>query len=157
MTVTIGDCRELFALVAKRPRMYLIRDDYATTVAYIDGCDAGNARTLLTGFREWLVPQLGCGDNHVWWSLVLKIALPDGHDSPASLPPDADLVAKQTLFRLLDEFLELRQSLDSLRTIFAVYEQWRVARSDQGCEATRKPSCPQLPRPRAGSPEQGAG
>ena len=52
MPVTVATYRELFALLAKRPRMYLIRDDFPTTVAYIDGCDQGNARSLLTGFRE---------------------------------------------------------------------------------------------------------
>jgi hypothetical protein len=137
--------------------MYLIRDDYATTVAYITGCDQGNAGTLLTGFREWLVPQAGGGDKYVWWSLVLKIARPDSHDNPASLPPDADLVAKQTLFRLLDEFLELRQSPDSLQKIFAAHQQWRVTRSENGCEASGKPGCPQVPWPQAGAQEPSVG
>ncbi|WFE28241.1 hypothetical protein O7623_03235 [Solwaraspora sp. WMMD791] len=100
----IGSYRELFALVAVRPRMYLMRDDLPTSVAYVEGCDQGNARSLLGGFREWLVTQAGRGDNLVWWALVFELALPELAVDPGNLTPENDMVAKQTLFRLLDEF-----------------------------------------------------
>ncbi len=37
--------------------MYLPRDDYFTVVAFVEGCDQGNAQSLLLGFREWLVTR----------------------------------------------------------------------------------------------------
>ncbi len=150
MTATVAAYRELFDLVAKRPRMYLMRDDFATVVAYIDGCDQGNARSLLTGFREWLVLQVGCGDNLVWSSLVLRLAGAEGHP-PGDLPPEIDAKAKQTLFDLVDEFLELADEHDGLRRIYAAHSQWRAARAEHGCQAVDKPACPRVDWPRAKS------
>jgi hypothetical protein len=69
------------------------------------GDDQGNAHRLLTGFREWLLTQVGCGDNLVWSGLILRIVAPDGAGPPGDLPPEIDMKAKDTLFRLLDEFL----------------------------------------------------
>ncbi|MFC3500025.1 hypothetical protein ACFOOK_03435 [Micromonospora krabiensis] len=151
MTVYIASYRELFALVAARPRMYLPRDDFATVVAYVEGCDQGNARALLAGFREWLITRAGCGDNLVWWALVQKLAQPESADGAENLTPDNDIAAKQTLFRLLDEFLELRDEHDGLQRIYAAYQQWRTARADDGCAASGQPGCPVAlwPRPRS--------
>jgi hypothetical protein len=151
MTVSVGSYRELFALVAARPRMYLMRDDFPTAVAYVEGCDQGNARSLLAGFREWLITRAGCGDNLVWWALVLKLALPESTDAPGNLTPENDTVAKRTLFRLLDEFLELRDEHDGLPRIYAAYQQWRTVRTDNGCTASGQPACPAVswPRPRS--------
>jgi hypothetical protein len=46
--------------------MWLLCSDFATVVAFVAGYDEAHSRTLLTGFREWLVRQAGCYDNHVW-------------------------------------------------------------------------------------------
>jgi hypothetical protein len=128
--------------------MYLMRDDFPTVVAYVEGCDQGNARSLLVGFREWLIIQAGCGDNFVWWALVLKLGLPESADDPGNLTPEDDMVAKQTLFLLLDEFLELR---DDLERVYAAYQQWRTARTDNGCATSGQPARPAVswPRPRS--------
>lgn len=138
MTVSIGSYRELFALVAARPRMYLLRDDFPTVVAFVEGCDQGNARSLLAGFRQWLIPQAGCGETFVWWALVLNLALPESAEDPGNLTPENDTVAKQTLFRLLDE-----------------YQQWSTARADEVRKASGQPACPMAswpqPRSRTGS------
>ncbi|MEV4494604.1 hypothetical protein AB0J84_02725 [Micromonospora arborensis] len=150
MPVMVTNYRDLFASVARRPRMYLLRDDFPTTVAYIEGCDQGNAHRLLSGFREWLLTQVGCGDNHVWWSLVLRLAVTTGQ-APDDLSPDNDAKAKETLFRLLDEFLELIDERDGLSRIYAAYDAWRAARTEHGCQATDEPSCPRVDWPRAAS------
>ncbi|MGW3891449.1 hypothetical protein ACWD69_22405 [Micromonospora chokoriensis] len=55
MTITITNYRDLFANIRKRPKMWLIREDFASIVAFIEGCNQANARTLLTGFQPWLV------------------------------------------------------------------------------------------------------
>ncbi|MGW0434065.1 hypothetical protein ACWDV4_16190 [Micromonospora sp. NPDC003197] len=150
MPVTVTNYRELFANVAQRPRMYLMRDDFPTTVAYIEGCDQGNAHRLLAGFREWLVAQVGGGDNLTWWALVLRLAAA-AELPPAELPPDIDARAKQTLFRLLDEFLELTDERNGLARIYAAYHAWRAARTELGCQAAGEPSCPLVDWPRAAS------
>lgn len=149
--MSFGSYRQLFALVAARPRMYVARDDFATLVAYVEGCHQGSARTLLTGFREWLVTQAGCGDNLVWWSLVLKIALPDSAEDAGNLSPDANAAAKQVMFQLLDEFLELCDERDGLSRIFAAHQQCLAGRTSNGCVASGQPSCPAVawPRPRS--------
>jgi hypothetical protein len=157
MASVIAEYRDLFARMGRRPRMYLMRDDFAGAVAYIEGCDQGSARTLLTGFREWLLTQAGCGDNLVWWGLVLKIDDPDRTGSGYDLSAEADADANRTLFRLIDEFLELRQEPDGLRRIHAAYENWRTARAEHGCVGTGAPACPRVPWPRSASHRPQAG
>ncbi|WP_146017511.1 hypothetical protein [Verrucosispora sp. ts21] len=58
MTITITNYRDLFANIRKRPRMWLIREDFASVVAFVEGCNQATARTLLTGFSHgwWLKP-----------------------------------------------------------------------------------------------------
>jgi hypothetical protein len=90
VAVTITNYRELFAAVAKRSRMYLIREDFPTAVACIEGCDQGNAQAVLTGFREWRLTQVGCRDNTVRRSPVLRLPAPDRAEPPAVLAPGID-------------------------------------------------------------------
>ncbi|MFC3500117.1 hypothetical protein ACFOOK_03935 [Micromonospora krabiensis] len=146
MTITITNYRELFANIRKRPRMWLIRDDFATVVAFVDGCNEANARSLLTGFQPWLVTQAGCLDNHVWWSIVAHLTEPAGARDVGDMDADLDARAVETLFDLLDEFLELRDERDGLNRIFAAHEQWRRLREQPGCNATETTSAVQWPR-----------
>ena len=99
----------------------------------IDGCDQGNARGLLAGFLEWLVLQVGCGDNPVWLEPGPAPCL-HGGQPPGDLPTDVDAKAKQTLFRLLDEFLELAAEHDGLHRVYATYHAWRTERAEHGCD-----------------------
>jgi hypothetical protein len=131
--------------------MWLIRDDFATVVAFIEGCNQANARTLLTGFQPWLVTRAGCLDNHVWWSIVAHLTEPVGPKAIGEMEPDLEARAVSTLFDLLDEFLELHDEHDGLNRIFAAHEQWRSLRSRNGCSATDAPSCPGVNWPRAAS------
>lgn len=151
MTITITNYRDLFANIRKRPRMWLIREDFATVVAFVDGCNEANARTLLTGFQPWLVTQAGCLDNHVWWSIVAHLTDPTGPKNVRDMAPDLDARTVETLFDLLDEFLELRDERDGLNRIFAAHEQWRRLREQNGCNATDATTCPTVRWPRAAS------
>jgi hypothetical protein len=126
--VNINSYRQLFTNIRLRPGMWLVRDDFACVVAFVDGCNEANARTLLTGFREWLVTRAGRGDNLVWWSLVAHLTEPVGSKNTSTMDADLDARAVATLFELLDEFLELRDEHDGLRRIFAAYEDCRRAR-----------------------------
>ncbi|MET8233448.1 hypothetical protein ABZS77_22540 [Micromonospora sp. NPDC005298] len=151
MTITITTYRDLFANVRKRPGMWLIRDDFASVVAFVEGCDQGNARTLLTGFQPWLVTRAGCLNNHVWWSIVAHLTEPIGPKKVRDMDPHLDARTVETLFDLLDEFLELRDEHDGLNRILAAHEQWRRLRDENGCSATDAPACPTVAWPRAAS------
>lgn len=151
----IEDYRELFAALRKRPLVYLPRADFADVVAFVEGCDHGNARSLLTGFREWLVTRAGCGDNLVWWSLVLRLTEPEGPKSPRDIDPGTDARAVETLLRCLDDFLTLRQEQDGLHRIYAAHQAWLDSRARGGCLAGGAAACPAVnwPRPRVTSAE----
>jgi hypothetical protein len=87
----------------------------------------------------------------VWWALVLKLALPESTNGVGNLTPENDMAAKQTLFRPLDEFLELPDEHDGLQRIYAAYQQWRTARTGNGCTASGQPACPETAWPRTRS------
>jgi hypothetical protein len=143
--------RELFASVRKRPLMYLPRADYASVVAFIMGCDEGTSRMLLTGFREWLVTRVGCGDHLVWWSLAARLTEPVGPKNIREMNPELDARTVETLFELLDEFLALRQEEDGLPRIYAAHEAWIEARRRDHCQESGASTCPAVhwPRPAA--------
>ncbi|MFF5056545.1 hypothetical protein ACFY1S_25515 [Micromonospora sp. NPDC000663] len=149
--MTITDYRDLFATVRKRPKMWLIRGDFASVVAFVEGCNQANARTLLIGFQPWLVTRAGCLNNHVWWSIVAHLTEPVGLTNVRDTDPDLDARTVETLFDLLDEFLELRDEDDGLNRIFAAHEQWRRLRDQDGCGATEGHACPTVAWPRAAS------
>ncbi|AVT39129.1 hypothetical protein [Plantactinospora sp. BB1] len=151
MPISISNYRDLFADIRRRPGMWLIRADFASVVSFVDGCNEGNARALLTGFQPWLVTRAGCLDNHLWWSIVAHLTEPVGAKNVRDLGPELDARAVETLFDLLDEFLELRDEHDGLRRVYAVHEEWRRLRGQNGCGATSAPGCPTVAWPRAAS------
>jgi hypothetical protein len=154
MPITISNYRELLANLRKRPLMYLIREDFATVAAHIDGYDLGHNHALLTGFREWLVTQVGCNDQHVWWSLVAQLTPPAGHKSIRTWDAETDALAVETLFDLIDEFLELRDEHDGMLRIYAAYGKWRDLRKAHGCLASSADACPIVEWPRSKSRRQ---
>lgn len=141
VAININSYRELFTNIRLRPRMWLIRDDFATVVAFIDGCNEANARTLLTGLREWLVTRADGGDNWVWWGLVAHLTEPVGAKNISAIEADLDARLVANLFDMLDEFLELRAERDGLRRIFAAYEDWhRIRHEHAGLTADPGPA-----------------
>ena len=140
--------RRLFENVRKRPGMYLIHGDFATVVAFVAGCDTSG---LLTGFREWLVTRVGCGDNLVWWALVVRLVAPPDGQHPGKLDAATDARAVAMLFACLDEFLRLRSEPGGLERIHAAHSAWIAARQRDGCRATEAARCPAVewPRPSA--------
>jgi hypothetical protein len=123
--------RTLFRNLHRRPGLYGLDGSYAQFCVFIDGVDYGNDRGLLTGFREWLVLRAGKGDNLIWRALVLHLALP-GEAQPSREPsdgPEANEIAVDTLFALLDEFLGWREEPRKLIEVFDQYLTWRRAQS----------------------------
>lgn len=115
--------RELFALVRQRPGMYGLDGSFAHFSIFVTGCDAGTSWSLLAGFREWLIVRVNDGDNLAWPFLVLWLAFPLGKN-PNELDANDNAVAVDMLFRLLDEFLELREQHHGLAKIFTAYAAW---------------------------------
>lgn len=64
----------------------------------------------LTGWHEWLVARRGSSCSHAWLGQVLHIALPEGWDNIADLPPEDENQAIEVLFQLLDEFAAEREA-----------------------------------------------
>ena len=116
----------LFAEIHRRPGLYGLDGSYAQFCVFIDGVDHGNDGALLTGFREWLVPRAGLGNNLVWRSLVLHLAFP-GADRPMAAPtdsPQANEAAVELLFALLAEFLNLKAERSGLVRVYDEYLTW---------------------------------
>ncbi|GIH68152.1 hypothetical protein Mth01_04050 [Sphaerimonospora thailandensis] len=102
--------------------MYGLDGTYNSAVAFILGYDCGNGSLFLAGFREWLVVKYGEGDNLGWPTLVKLLAHVDGQGLLYDAGVDALVV--DTLFQLLDEFLEQRDEYGGLVKIFDRYLAW---------------------------------
>lgn len=144
--------RELFRQIKERPGMWGLDGSYGQFCAFLLGCDAGNAWSLFTGLREWLVVRFKEAhrpDNVAWHGLVLWLAFPECWratslwadpsvavytlELPAGTqtdPPEANDDAKRAvelLFDLLDAFWEEREQFRGLTKIFAEYANWQIS------------------------------
>ena len=103
--------------VCDRPGMFVGSSEFDRVCAYIDGLHA--ATGCLTGFREWLVVEIGTGNNLAWIGLVRQIIHRD------STPVD-DRVAK--LGQLLNDFHEYAGSTigatTGLMRVYLRYHGW---------------------------------
>jgi len=115
--------RELFEHLRKRPGMFGVKT-YAETAAFIDGCNAGTGGTLLQGFREWLEMRYGQPCSLVWPSMILLLMTPPLGGNYRNLEPDAEAVAQDRMFELLDEFLAAKEPRDGLYSIFGEHRIW---------------------------------
>jgi hypothetical protein len=111
--------------------MWGLDGSFGQFCAFLTGVDAGNDWQLLSGFREWLVVRADTGNNLVWSGLVLRLAFPDVETGwhERLTDPDANMRAVDTLFALLDQFLDLRAEHDGTVTVFDQYLTWRQAQS----------------------------
>lgn len=104
--------------------MYVRGEAYTDFCNFITGYDAATSYFLLEGFREWLIVQLGEESSLAWPGLVEMVV---ERDAPPHLHSDTDYNALkvEALFRLLDEFLELREKRNGLAKIFSDYLAFR--------------------------------
>ncbi|MCG5216924.1 hypothetical protein [Streptosporangium sp. KLBMP 9127] len=101
------DYRAIFKVFRRVPGMYIMSPlTYPSVVAFLTGCDAASGDRMLKGFREWLVDRTGYGSSLAWSALVLWFVEPVGGKSHSPLSPELEPVAIETLFRLVEEFLE---------------------------------------------------
>jgi hypothetical protein len=141
--------RELFQQIRKRPGMWGLDGSYGQFCAFLEGCDVGNASSLLTGFREWLMVRFKEShrpDNEAWSGLILWLAFPEcwratplwadksvavySLELPAGTRTDPAETngharkAVELLFDLLDAFWQDREQFRGLIKIFAEYATW---------------------------------
>lgn len=118
--------QEFFHGVHQRPALHGLDGSYKDFVTFLLGFDAATSWNLLSGFREWLVVRNGDGNNLVWSALVQRLALPEREHGYRCRPldPEEDAHAVATLFRLLDEFLELKAEHGGTVKIYDRYLTW---------------------------------
>ncbi|MEV7220814.1 hypothetical protein AB0N98_13110 [Streptomyces sp. NPDC093681] len=106
--------REYLACVGRRPGMFVgTGSSFHELTAFLTGYDQHALRhggPGLTGWHEWLVARRGSSCSHAWPGQVLHIALPEGWDNIAGLPPEDENQAIKVLFQLLDEFAAEREA-----------------------------------------------
>ncbi|MGW3197216.1 hypothetical protein ACWDBD_22015 [Streptomyces sp. NPDC001118] len=112
--------REYFACVGRRPGMFVgTASSFHQLTAFLTGYDQHAIRhggQGLAGWHEWLLARRGRSCNHAWPGQVLHIALPEGWNNIADLPPEDEKHAIKVLFQLLDEFAAEREASPALRT-----------------------------------------
>lgn len=108
----------------ERPSMFLTSVTFDTVTAYLSGYDAAKNGGLLIGLREWAISKLRFGNNLVWPSLMYQLIFP-GRTSSSNTIENADQQrAVESLFQLLREFFNERDSRDGLRQIYLRYSTW---------------------------------
>lgn len=106
--------------------MYLMEPKYRAAAAFVLGYDLALAGGVLVGFREWLVPRVGSGNNLSWPALVLRATFPEVPDPIAHVSSSAETerYAIDCLFQLIAEFDDVRQAPEGLRRVYWEYERW---------------------------------
>jgi hypothetical protein len=101
--------------------MYGLDGSFGQFAAFVGGYGMADPRAL-DGWREWLVLQFDDGNNLAWPGLVLRLAFPD-RTFMRPLDEADDHRAGETLFRLLDRFLDERDS-GGAAAIQAAHQAW---------------------------------
>jgi len=112
--------------VRRYPSMCLPRASFDAAAAFLLGVDAACGKKFLEGFREWLVPRVGYGDNVSWPGLVLDIASSSFDPKNPPHPPSGcgDDPAIECLFHCLEEFLCDKEQAQGLDNIHKSYRSW---------------------------------
>ncbi|MFD0402307.1 hypothetical protein ACFVHI_30000 [Kitasatospora sp. NPDC127121] len=98
---------ELVANLQKYPSMFGLDGSYSMYVAFFRGYEIGADAEWLRGFRDWLVRDLGYGQNLGWESLIIRAAMPGRSDHWQLFGPrdeETEQALTETLFRRLEEF-----------------------------------------------------
>jgi hypothetical protein len=105
------------AEVGKRPSMYLRVNTYDAAVSFVNGYNIALSGGLLVGFREWLIVRVDGAENRAWTELVLlELGDPEAQGEQSALI--------KGLFRVLEEFVAVRDVSGGLRRIYVAYEKW---------------------------------
>ncbi len=109
----------------KRPTMYIRSHNFDLAAAFVSGFDQACENGVLVGFREWLIPQLGYGNNLAWVGLVLRWSFPDTESVNEALAREGGHEhAINQLSELLHGFWEQRDQHNGLLKIYVAYQHW---------------------------------
>lgn len=122
----VPDFTETLRNVCRRGGMYLQHPSYECIVAFVRGYNFATDGGPLVGFREWLIPKLGYGNNLDWDTLALHLAFPESEAPLAEANADSAKMthATSTLCQLYETFEAERAKPDGLRRILLAYESW---------------------------------
>lgn len=98
--------------------------EYDVATGFIYGFDTASNGGALVGFREWLLPRVGVGNNLAWSELVLYLAFPNAKSPRSQLCHETQKSSVEFLINLLETFWQERQSLNGMRTIYLNYHAW---------------------------------
>ncbi len=93
----------------------------------LHGFNAGTGYSLLRGFEEWLIVEIGKpeGFAHFWSGLLREsIAMQRAASEDSA---DEDAAAVDQMFEIVDRFLEDWSHPDSTRSVYQRYEELRAA------------------------------
>ena len=109
----------------EHPEMFVERPNLDSIVAFLQGYDSALEGRVLLGFREYLIPKLGYGNNLAWFQLFQRLTAADhaGCDSPSQQTPVSML--KTTL----QNFWIARAGEDGLQRINHNYTHWVQSQS----------------------------
>ena len=82
--------------------------NFAEAVAFVAGYDAALDGHLLRGFREWLIEELGDGDNLAWPSLVQRLTAKTFGDESVQPSKAAEV---DFLMETISTFLDARSDV----------------------------------------------
>lgn len=115
-------------LVMNSPGMYYQRPNIESTIAFLNGYDVACQGGLLTGFREWIIPQLGFGGNLSWGELVcLRIREVCGINQVSPLGNNPELVTM--VFDALKQFYLDKEKPQGMIEIYKRYSDWLANQS----------------------------
>lgn len=116
---------ESLQVFLEHPEMFVERPNLDSIVAFLQGYDCALEGRVLLGFREYLIPRLGYGNNLAWFQLFQRLAAVNhsGSDSPSHQTPLS--VLKTTL----QNFWIVREGEDGLQHILQDHSQWVQSQS----------------------------
>jgi len=121
----MSNFRTVFESIRARTGMYIPNATYDACVAFVLGYDIASEGGVLIGFREWLIPRVGTGNNQSWSALVLHLAFPEAdRRAPVRLSAELEKQAIDSLFRIIGEFDDQRRKPEGLRKVYLDYERW---------------------------------
>jgi hypothetical protein len=104
--------------------MFTLHGTFSEVCAFLIGYDLALEGGMLTGFREWIIVRLDADREEFAWPGHVVVAAFSGPVATEKMTSEEDAFARETLFRLLDEFLVVRNKRDGLSEIFLKHVAW---------------------------------
>jgi hypothetical protein len=116
--------RDFLPKLKKYLGVYVMHSTYYGTCEFLMGYETATDEHVLRDFQRWLVSR-GRGRPELYWPLLALCEIYDDEDLPniRNLSVEQNSQANELLFRLFDEFFELR-SASLCRTARGQCNEW---------------------------------